>query len=276
MKLIHLAVCILFTVSCTQQNKTSIQMEEYINKQIVIDFYKKAIGKQDLDYAAKSVTDDYIQHNPQVKTGKDGFLEAIQFLKTIPKSKNPPQPFMRIIADDDYVVIHLSVEFGGQKKIVLDLFRLENGLIAEHWDAIQDTSEMSVNGHSEIEGPVLIENIAATDQNKKIVETFTKQVLINGHYDLFTHYVDENLIQHHSKIKNGIQGLIDYHQKIQFQKLYKVIGEGNFVTTQSMGIMNNKEVVHYDIYRLNHGKIVEHWIVSQSIPKIMTHTNGMI
>jgi len=65
---------------------------------------------------------------------------------------------MRILTDNDYVVVHMNIEFGGQKKIVLDLFRLENGFIAEHWDAIQNESENSINGNSEIEGPVLIED----------------------------------------------------------------------------------------------------------------------
>lgn len=251
-------------------------MEQNINEQIVTAFYKKVIGEQDLEYAKKIVTENYIQHNPHVKTGKDGFLEAIKFLKKMPKPKNTPKPFMRIIADNEYVVVHLSVEYGGQNKIVLDMFRIENGLIAEHWDAIQNKSEISLNGNSEIEGPILIENEKSTLQNKKIVEDFTNQVLIDRNFQTLKSFVVTDLIQHNPKINNGLKGIAEYYQKIKIQKVHKIIGQGNFVVTQSNVIVNNTEFVFYDIYRLKNGLITEHWTVSQIIPEVMSHSNGMI
>jgi len=265
-----------FLVPRKQVNKTIIKMKQNINKQIVLDFYKKVIGEQDLDYARKTVTNDYIQHNPHVKTGKEGFLEAIEFLKRMPKPKKPPKPFMRIIADNDHVVVHLSVQFGGKQKIVLEVFRIENGLIAEHWDAIQDKSEMRLHGNPEIEGPVLIENQDATLYNKKIVDNFTKQVLIDRKFDVLGDFVAPNLIQHNPKVHNGLDGFLEYYQNIRIQKVHKVIGEGNFVVAQSKGVIDKEAYVFYDIYRLNNGFISEHWSVSQQIPEVMAHNNGMI
>lgn len=251
-------------------------MKQQVNTQIVIDFYNNVIGKQDLDYAKKIVTENYIQHNPQVKTGKGGFLEAIAFLKTIPQPKNPPKPFMRIITDDNYVIVHLSVALAGQQKIVLDLFRLENGLIAEHWDAIQDTSETSQNGNSEIEGPIVIENEENTLQNKKIVKDFTKQVLINRNFETLDRFISKDFIPHHPKMAKGLQGFTEYNQKITILKIHRILGQRNFVVTQSEAIINNNNFVIYDIYRLYDNMIVEHWSVSQIIPKVMAHNNGMI
>lgn len=276
MKSICLSVCILFKVSCKEKNETKNVMEQNINKQIITDFYKKVIGEQDLEYARKIVTENYIQHNPQIKTGKDGFLEAIEFLKKMPKPKNASKPFMRIIADNDYVVVHLSVEFGGQKKIVLDMFRIEKGLIAEHWDAIQNKSEISLNGNSEIEGPILIENVESTFQNKKVVEDFSNQVLISGNFQILKNFVATDLIQHNPKINDGLTGFAEYYKNIKIRKVHKIIGQGNFVVTQSKAIVNSEEFVCYDIYRLNNGLIIEHWSVSQMIPEITAHNNGMI
>lgn len=251
-------------------------MKQSINKQIVLNFYKKVIGEQDLEYAEKIVTDNYIQHNPQVRTGKEGLLEAIEYLKQLPKSKETSKPFMRILTDNDYVVVHMNIEFGGQKKIVLDLFRLENGFIAEHWDAIQNESENSINGNSEIEGPVLIEDKGRTTENKKIVANFTKHVLMDGTFDLLEKYVITDVIQHNPNINNGFIGLKEYYQKNNIQKVHRILGEGNFVVTQSTGTIDNQHTVCYDIYRLKNGLIAEHWSVSQIIPKVMAHTNGMI
>lgn len=250
-------------------------MKNNINKQIVIDFYKKVIGEQDLEFAKKIVTENYIQHNPLVKTGKGGFLEAIAFLQKIPKSKKPPKPIMRIIVDNDYVVVHLNVVFAGQKKIVLDMFRLENGLIAEHWDAIQDKSEINLNGNSEIEGPILIKNEDSTRRNKKKVEDFTNQVLIDRKFEILKSFITTNLIQRNPKIKNGLKGITEYYKKVKIQKVYKIIGQGNFVVTQSKAFMNKEGFVFYDIYRLENELITEHWSVSQKIPEVMVHNNGM-
>jgi len=251
-------------------------MKNNSNKQIVIDFYKKAIGEKDLEYASGIVTEDYIQHNPHVKTGKKGFLEAIAFLKKIPQPKNTPAPTMRIIVDKEFVAVHMAITLGGQKKIVLDLFRLENGLIAEHWDAIQVESDSTLNGNSEIEGPIAILDERNTTKNKQLVVDYTKYILIDKAFEKLASFVHQDVIQHNPKIKNGRNAIRDYLRKVTLLKVHKVIGQGNFVMTQSEAIKDGKDLVQYDIYRLDKGLIVEHWSVVQEIPKVMAHTNGMI
>ena len=85
-----------------------------------------------------------------------------------------------------------------------------------------------------------------------------------------------DLIQHNPEIANGITGLQTYYQDIKTEQVHKVIGEGNFVVTQSKCLIQGKAHVVYDIYRLGNGKIKEHWSVKQIIPKVMAHNNGMI
>jgi len=276
MKSIFISLCMLFILSCEENTKTRIKMKQNTNKQLILDFYQKVIGEQDLNYAKRMVTEDYIQHNPRIKTGKDGFLEAIAFLKKIPKPKNPTQPLMRVIVEDEFVVVHWNVEFGGQQNVVLDMFRIENGLIAEHWDAIQATSQKSIKGTSEVSGPILIEDEEKTSLNKKIVKDFTTQVLINKDFEKSQNFLAVDLIQHIPKIANGRKAFMQYCQNIKTMELHKIIGQGNFVVTQSKVIVDNEDWVSYSIYRLQNGYIVEHWNVSQRIPKSMTHGNGMI
>lgn len=276
MKSICLFVCILLVVSCKRKNKNDIKMEQNRNKQIVTEFYRKVIGEQDLEFAKKIVTDDYIQHNPHVRTGKEGFLEAIEFLNKMPKPKNPPKPFMRVIADGEYVVVHLSVEFNEQKKIVLEIFRIENGLIAEHWDAIQDISGTGSKGNREIEGPIAIENEEATSKNKAIVRDFVEQVMIDRNFGILENYLATDLTLHDPKMNNGLKGFKKHYKKLKIQKVHRIIGQGNFVVTQSKGILDNENFAIYDIYRLKNGLISEHWSVSQKIPEEMAHGNGMI
>src|SRR5882762_4912086 len=71
------------------------------NKEIVLDFWKRAIGQGNLEVAEQRIAEDYIQHSASGKPGKAALLEALAMLKQMPKPENPPKPFMRIIADGD-------------------------------------------------------------------------------------------------------------------------------------------------------------------------------
>lgn len=280
MKSIIALFCSFLLLSCIElsQKKSNKQIEKmkHNNKQIVLEFYKNAIGKADSAYASKVLTDKYIQHNPTVKSGKGGFLEMITFLKQLPKPDKPSKPFMRVISEDDFVALHFEVEFAGQKKTVLDLYRLDNGLIAEHWDAIKDSAPSTMNGNPEVEGPINIEDKKLTDKNKSVIEKYVNQVLISRNFEQMSNYLYSNLIQHNPEIANGLDNLKLYYSEVFIEKVHCVIGEGNFVVTQSNGRKEGKESVFYDVYRLEKDKIIEHWSVSQSIPEKMAHTNGMI
>ena len=108
MKSITALLCTFLLLSCIEQSqkKSNKQREKmkHNNKQIVLDFYKNAIGKADSAYASKVLTNDYIQHNPTVKSGKAGFLEMITFLKQLPKPDNPSKPFTSKRTNTSYVL----------------------------------------------------------------------------------------------------------------------------------------------------------------------------
>lgn len=98
----------------------SIDMETKSNKQIVGNFYRDIIRDQKLELLDKYVHDNYIQHSPMLKDGKAALAEALNYLKTIPKSAEPgPSPVVRMIAEDDLVMAHLDVSFIGQCRAVV-------------------------------------------------------------------------------------------------------------------------------------------------------------
>lgn len=251
-------------------------MKQNRNIEIVQEFYREVIGKQNTAHAKKIVAEDYIQHNPHVKTGRSGLLEAIAYLKSIPKDGQAPKPFMRIFAQGDYVVVHSRFEFAGLKKIVIDLFRLEEGLLAEHWDATNDESKTSINGNSEIEGPTVIEDEGLTQKNKTLVKNFVNEVFKKGNFHSVDDYVKKEMIQHRSELQNGISGIREYAKELKVLKVHRIVGQGNFVLTQTAAMINDKESVAYDIYRVEKGKIAEHWSVVQEVPTKMAHDNGML
>ena len=118
------------------------------NKKIVIDFYEKALNQKDFEGAAKHFGPRYIQHNPSAPDGAEGLKRLVTFLKE--KFPNSKSEIKRVIAEGDLVVLHVhSVREPGQRgRAIVDIFRLENGKVVEHWDVIQDIPEKPANDNT--------------------------------------------------------------------------------------------------------------------------------
>jgi predicted SnoaL-like aldol condensation-catalyzing enzyme len=124
--------------------QTAQQKMEH-NKKVVMDFYNLGLNKKDYEAASKYLGPRYVQHNPLVADGKEGFKNFLAKIKAeFPDNHNE---IKRIFADGDYVIIHVhSVRIPGTRgRAIFDLFKLEDGKIVEHWDAIQEIPETSAN-----------------------------------------------------------------------------------------------------------------------------------
>jgi len=116
----------------------SAHQTEEENKRLVIEFYNKSINDKDYEAAAQYLGDKYIQHNPTAADGPEGLKGFIAFLKAqFPQQHNE---IKHAYVDGDFVILHVhSVrEPGSLGRAIVDIFRLENGKIVEHWDVIQD------------------------------------------------------------------------------------------------------------------------------------------
>jgi predicted SnoaL-like aldol condensation-catalyzing enzyme len=115
------------------------------NKKIVVEFYDKALNQKDFEAASKYFGPRYVQHNPNVPDGIESFKGLVTMLKE--KFPNSHNEIKRAVAEGDLVVLHVhSVREPGQRgRAIVDIFRLENGKIVEHWDVIQDVPEKAAN-----------------------------------------------------------------------------------------------------------------------------------
>jgi predicted SnoaL-like aldol condensation-catalyzing enzyme len=118
-----------------------------INKRNVAAFYDLIINKKDFESASKYMGPRYKQHNPLVKDYPEGLKEFINFLKTnYPEAKSE---ILRIFADGDYVILHVhSVRPPSTHRAIIEIFRLENGKIDEHWDVIQEVPDPATSKNS--------------------------------------------------------------------------------------------------------------------------------
>ena len=115
------------------------------NKKAVLESYDLALNKKDADAAFKYLGASYTQHNPTVADGFEGWRAMVAWLK-----KDRPDfrvEVKRVIAEDDFVVlhVHMKVDANDRGRAGVEIFRLENGKIMEHWDILQPIPETAAN-----------------------------------------------------------------------------------------------------------------------------------
>lgn len=117
------------------------------NKKTVLEFYEAGLNRKDFDAAAKFFGSRYVQHNPTAPDGIEGFKAFLSFLRE--KFPDSRSEIKRSFAEGDYVILHVhSVrEKGTRGRAIVDIFKLEDGKIVEHWDVVQDVPEKAANSN---------------------------------------------------------------------------------------------------------------------------------
>ena len=252
-------------------------------KRVATDAVKAMFVDFDAEKSKALLTDDYIQHNPNVPTGPEpilGFLPAL-------KEAGITATSHRMLAENDLVVMHSTYEnaqaFGSPTLVAFDVFRIANGKVAEHWDNLQaPASEPNPSGHSMTDGETAVQDLDKTASNKKAVSDFVDAVLIKGDMSNVTGFINkEKYIQHNPKVPDGLDGLSGALAEMAkagifmvYEKMHLIVAEGNFVFTASEGKFGGAHTAFFDLFRLENDLIVEHWDTISTIPESMAHSNG--
>lgn len=220
----------------------------------------------------------YIQHNLAVADGIAGFGALLQQL---PKGSAKVNT-VRVFQEGDFVFAHTDYDFFGPK-IGFDIFRFENGRIVEHWDNLQEKpARPNPSGHTMTDGPVLVQDTTKTADNKALVRAFVDDILVNGRLDKLAGYFDgDNYVQHNPQIGDKLSGLGEALAAMEkagitmkYDRIHRVLGEGNFVLVVSEGQFAGKHSSFYDLFRVQNGKIAEHWDTIETIPPQPDWKNG--
>ncbi|MDM5428438.1 nuclear transport factor 2 family protein [Bacillus mycoides] len=118
------------------------------NKKMVVDFYNEVFNKHNIDIIPKYVSQDYKQHNPFVADGRKVFMDF--FKGDFVKNPNSSAEIKRVVAEGDMVALHVYSRANSQDKgvAIVDIFRIKNGKIVEHWDVIQEIPNEAANDNT--------------------------------------------------------------------------------------------------------------------------------
>ncbi len=223
----------------------------------------------------------YIQHNLAYGTGRDAFVGSVAYLASAPVKTTVKN--IRVFEDGDKVFLQTVYNFAGAgDQVAFDIFRFdENGLIAEHWDNLAALAAPNPSGHTQTDGTMEVTDLDKTEENCKLVESFLYDVMQGNHPEKTPDYFDgDTYIQHNTGIADGLSGLgaalaALAQQGIQmiYTTVHQVLAQGNFVLAVSEGTFGGAPTAYYDLWRVENGKIAEHWDVMETIADKSTWAN---
>lgn len=227
----------------------------------------------DTETAASLLAEGYIQHNLAYGTGRDAFVGAVAQLACAPVKTTVRN--IRAFEDGNKVFLHTVYNFAGAgEQVAFDIFRFDdNGLIAEHWDNLAVKAGPNPSGRTQIDGAIDIKDLGKTEENREVVKNFLYDVMQGNHPEKTPDYFNgDTYIQHNTGIADGLSGLSAAlaalaAQNVQmiYTTVHQVLAQGNYVLAVSEGTFGGAPTSYYDLWRVENGKIAEHWDVMEPI-----------
>lgn len=251
-------------------------------KEVVLNAVTALFVQFDPEAARDLLAPGYIQHNPMVPTGAEAIIGVLPALK----ESGLTAQVHRVIAEGDLVVLHSTFDnaqaFGAKTQVAFDVFRVADAKVVEHWDNLQPLAGPNPSGRSMVDGAVEITDLDRTAENKALVTGFVEDVLHGkAPQNIATYISSESYHQHNPLIADGLEGLgaalkalADAGQVMRYDATHMIVAEGNFVFTASEGMFGETHTAFFDLFRVEDGKIVEHWDTLSEIPAQMAHENG--
>lgn len=234
----------------------------------------------DTEAAKNLLAEGYIQHNLAYGTGRDAFIDSVAYLASAPVKTTVQN--IRAFEDGDKVFLQTVYNFAGAgEQVAFDIFRFDaDGKIAEHWDNLADKSAPNPSNHTQIDG-TLEKQLTDSEVTRQVVSGFVGDVLRGENSDKLTSYFDgDTYIQHNTGIADGLSGLgaalaslAEQGIQMIYNKTYMVLADGNYGLAVSEGTFGGAPTSYYDLFRVENGKIIEHWDVMEKIAEESTWQN---
>jgi predicted SnoaL-like aldol condensation-catalyzing enzyme len=238
-------------------------------RQAMIDVFRK----KDMTAVDRYFAEPFVQHDPAVADGLAG-LKA--FAADVANSPNTDITIYRTLVDGDFVLLHSKYQgvarYAGPA-IAFDLFRFKDGKIVEHWGGQEPEEPPNLSGRNQVDGPTKVLDRDKTEANRALVRDYRETVMVALRFDRIEEFIEgAHYAQHASKIGDGIARLRERIASVAKEggQLYltprRFVADGNFVMVLSECDLPSGPTALYDLFRVENGKIAEHWDVLTPIP----------
>ena len=279
-----MAVLAMGAVSLAQSN--TMNAREQANLKFVLDWWREVIAARHVDLAPKYQAENYIQHNINIQTGREGF---VTFFGRLGAPINPipptlPNPPAVSFAKGDFVALIWERE--GKDPVdptktykynTYDLLRLQNGKVQEHWDYALKNKGVPTGG-----APDGIDYNAVkftfTPQEQKSIEIANvefKDILQYGHTELAEKVMAPTYIQHNPNVPTGRAAFVEFFSRVRKPEPLKpewknkptlTIASGPYVFLLVKRMEKDPDdpaktypAYWFDMVRVENGMIQEHW-----------------
>lgn len=227
----------------------------------------------DAKLAASLLDENYIQHNLAYGTGRDAFVGSVNYLASAPVKTTVRN--IRAFEDGKYVFLQSVYNFAGAgEQVAFDVFRFnDEGKIAEHWDNLAALAQANPSGRTQIDGSMEVTDLDKTEENRELVKQFLYDVMQGNYAEKTADYFNgDAYIQHNTGIADGVSGLgaaltamAEQGISMIYNQVHMVLAQGNFVLAVSEGTFGGAPTSYYDLWRVEDGRIAEHWDVMETI-----------
>ncbi|HEY3609278.1 MAG TPA: nuclear transport factor 2 family protein [Pseudonocardiaceae bacterium] len=251
------------------------------NKAMVTYFYDQLFNQHNLAVIDACIGPVYIQHNARFADGAEALR---QFIESQPPGASH-NTIVRVIGQGDLVLIHHHAvpTAGGPGTAFMDVFRVSEGKIVEHWDVIQPVPATTASGNDMFGTVSTSAGDRSTRRSERIVLDYYTGLTAKHDLRAVDRFVSPSLVQHDPTLPNGSAAVkaafaarLQANPELTFSKL-QVIADHELVSLR-YHVQNSPTDLGQavdDVYRVAGGRIVEHWSVVQNVPATSANNNTM-
>lgn len=251
------------------------------NKRLVYDMWRTLIEARDTSAAEPFLAPDYIQHNPNADTGRDGVFAYFSSLGApLPVQERVQAKLVSIVAEGDYVALARVDEYQEPRAYTttwFDLFRIQDGVIAEHWDHGRVPAGGTPRGYvPPVEAADQDAAIASPDArlaaNQRLVYDMWRTLLDAQQVEAAPMYLAEGYIQHNPQANTGLSGFLAFFRQFaqpqtvqpRVANFIQMVAENDLVVLATVRTYDAEGGTSYattwfDMFRVDQGLLVEHW-----------------
>ncbi|MFH5823971.1 nuclear transport factor 2 family protein [Georgenia sp. AZ-5] len=249
------------------------------NREVIVEAFDALFRARDAAALDRYIDEGYVQHSADVADGREGLRELLDALP-----QDATFELHRVVEDGDLVVSHGTFRgFGPEDLVGFDIHRMRDGRAVEHWSVEQPVVAETASGHSQTDGPTEVTQPERTEESRALVDRFVQKVLVEHDFASVPEFFDDDrFVQHNPIVRDGVSGLGQAFvelgrqgRSVTYTRRHMLVAEGEFVLSVAEGTFGDRPTVFYDLFRVEDGKIAEHWDVVADKPADLPHGNGL-